>query len=170
MVRWVSWVQQKNQFCFLIQFIILCLFIGGIEYTNIESHQCNWFLLFWCGGGMCPSSNLPWCSILRLFIPCVFFGVINLLLSMKLSFIDFYRAGLVYRNLLNVVFIMECFHFPLSHVIESFAWYNSLGSFCCLLEFVEYLYRPFCFLESPLKSQGLFQWACLICDLVFNSM
>lgn len=170
MVRWVSWMQQKNQFRFLIQFVILCHFIGEIEDTNIESHQWYWFLLFWCGGGMCPSPNLPWCSVLRLFIPCVFFGVINLLFGLKLSFIDLYRAGLVYRNLLNVVLSWSVFISLSLNCDWGFAWYNSLGSFCCLLEFAEHLYRPFCFLDLHWKVRGYSKGPAFICDLVFNSM
>lgn len=37
-VRCVSWVQYKDGSCFLIQYVSLCLFIGGFE-TLLENEQ-----------------------------------------------------------------------------------------------------------------------------------
>lgn len=55
---------------------------------------------------------------LRLFIPCVFVGVVNLL-TLSCPSNTFCRTGFVYKYCLNVALTWNIFFFP-SKVIESF--------------------------------------------------
>lgn len=132
MWRSVSWVQWKDELCFQIQSLSLCLFVGGLRpMISVASDQ--WFfyyiiLLWWCG--FPPCLLIYWSDYLFLviFLGCGF----SFWLKFSLSICC--RAGL-YINTSWIWFYWEMSFFL--HLL----WLNILLYYlscviCGLLEFV----------------------------------
>ena len=96
MIRYVSWIQQKDGSCFQIQSVSLYLFTGENETSDVDRYndQCLLipFILFLWNGGR-PLFEF---AGLGLFIHRVSLGILNLF-RLKFSSTALCRAGFVVR-------------------------------------------------------------------------
>jgi len=136
MLRFVSWMQQKNGSCFHSHLLVSVLLLGNWDHWcwEISNSNDSWFLLFcycyicwwWCF--VCfPSFDL---LVRDYLFSVVLVGVTFLRRVLHI----FCRAGGVARYCVNVVISWNILFFP-SMLVESFARYSSLGWHLWLLRF-----------------------------------
>lgn len=162
MVKCISWMYQKDGFCFLILSVSLCLFIEEMMplILRIMSNQCLLFPDIYFVVAVC-FFLLFWLNVLWLLIPYVLLSPDGCFPSSA-----FNRVRLIDRNSFSF-FLMKCFLFWLV-VIYSLIGYSSLAWHLWSLRVCRWFFQAFLSFRVSIEIRCYSNVSTLICGLVFS--